>query len=675
MADSPDVQQQQPVAPSPEQQETAATAGPQATPATDTAPTQEQPTAAAPTQAAPVGAPAPAAAPSRMQQIEQGSKHVLGEIFQTLAGGKKAVWTQTPNGPVKTYEDLKPGEMARGILAAAITGLASGYDPANRGKGPAMSSAFAGGVKGEQERQEKQATTAKNEAQEQFVNKNAADELLMKKQRFATEQQASMQDYAKTTQMMDQSATRAKQEGIVFDQQQRSYFDAQDAKYTGELAKGGKPIDDPKNPGQPLTFWDKQTAQQYANEHGKELVAPGEFDTKIMLRPDGAFVVMKTPLAEKEKRSWRFAEMDPKNPTQPKMKDGKVVPSGQKDQSGNVIPPTIMSGEDYGNKVTELDAHAKSSASAQDLLSQAAERRAIAAKDAQYTAAQNQFTKSGNDPNAVDISNGAPIVSDKNRGMLVNQRMTMYKAQEAAWQKAQKEFADLSPDQQTPEKRLQIEVAGQQTEELRKEWNEAATVAATPSQNMTRSLLKRFDNDPQKAAEYFDKQAKENKYAGNLLPQDIDTIRKNLIAANAAKTQQEQDKQNAKKAAPAATVATAGGPPVLKALQDPATKAKAIDHIAALRAAGKSDAEIEAEINNAQSFEPGDKLFLINQSKGLNDIRPGMTMLKDPKTNKTINVSNDDTKQFTDQGYQVVGRGTNPNDFAQVSQPEGTVVK
>jgi len=50
-------------------------------------------------------------------------------------------------------------------------------------------------------------------------------------------------------------------------------------------------------------------------------------------------------------------------------------------------------------------------------------------------------------------------------------------------------------------------------------------------------------------------------------------------------------------------------------------------------------------------------------------------MLKDPKTNKTINVSNDDTKQFTDQGYQVVGRGTNPNDFAQVSQPEGTVVK
>ena len=672
MADAPDIQQ--PVVPSPDQQADTATAGPQATPVA--APDQTQPAAAAtPAQANTAPTQAPAAAPTKMQEIEQGSKHVLGEIFQTLAGGKKAVWTQTPNGPVKTYEDLKPGEMARGILAAAITGLASGYDPANRGKGPAMSSAFSAGFKGEQEQKEKQANTAQQQAQEQFQNKNASDELLMKKQRFATEQQASIQEYGKTAQMMDQSATRAKQEGVVFDQQQRAYFDNLDAKYTGEIAKGGKPIDDPKNPGQPLVFWDKQTLQQYANEHGKDLVAPGEFDTKIMSRPDGSFVIMKTPLAEKEKREWRFAKMDPKNPTQPLMKDGKVVPSGQRDQSGQVIPPVIMSGEDYGNKITELDAHTKSAATAQDLLSQAAERRAIAAKDAQYTVAQNQFTKAGNDPNAVDISNGAPIVSDKNRGMLVNQRMVMYKAQEAAWQKAQKEFADLSPEQQTPEKRLQIEVAGQQTEELRKEWNEAATVAATPAQNMTRSLLKRFDNDPQKAAEYFDKQAKENKYAGNLLPQDIDSIRKNLIAANDAKTQQEQAKQAAKKAE-AAPAATAGGPPVLKALQDPATRAKAVDHIAALRASGKSDAEIETEINNAQSFEPGDKLFLINQSKGLNDVRPGMTMLKDPKTNKTINVSNDDTKQFTDQGYQVVGRGTNPNDLAQVSsQPEGTVVK
>jgi hypothetical protein len=476
---------------------------------------------------------------------------------------------------------------------------------------------------------------------------------------------------------MEQAAVRAKQEGIVFDQAQRAYFDNLDAKYAGEIAKGGRPIQDPKNPGQDLVFWDKDTLQQYANEHGKELVAPGEFDTKIMSRPDGSFVIMKTPLAEREKRSWRFAKMDPKNPTQPLMKDGKVIPSGERDQSGQVIAPAIMSGEDYGNKVVELDAHKKAAASAADLLSQAAERRSIAAKDAKYMVAQDQLAKAGNDPNAVDVSNGAPIVGDKNRGMLVSQRMIMYKAQEAAWQKAQKEFGDLPPEQQTAEKRLEIEVAGQQAEELRKQWNEVATAPTTPAQNMTRSLLKRFDGDPDKASEYFDKQAKENKYAGNLLPQDIDTVRKNLIAATQAKKQQELDKQNAKKTAsttsPAATT-FAGGPPVLKALQNPASQAAAIDHIASLRKAGKSDDDIATEINNTQSFEPGDKAFLINQLKGLNDVRPSRTLMKN-KEGHEIYVMNDDTKQWLDRGYTVIGQGTNPSSYAQVSSDQETVVK
>jgi hypothetical protein len=554
MADTPDVQQP---LPTPDQQADAATAGPQPSQGSD------QPMPGAAPAAAPAAAsaavPAPAAAPTA-QSIGDKTKHILGDIFQTIAGGKKVVWQQTPNGPVKTYEDLKPGEMARGILAAAITGLASGYDPANRGKGPAMSSAFSAGFKGEEAAREKQATTDQAQAQEQFTNQNASDELMMKKQRFATEQQQSILDYQKTQQAMDQAKERSRQEGIVFDQGQRAYFDALDAKYAGEIAKGGKPIDDPKNPGQPLVFWDRNALQQYANEHGKELVAPGEFDTKIMARPDGSWVIMKTPLAEREKRSWRFAAMDPKDPNKPLMKDGKVVPSGEKDQSGRVIPPALMSGEEYGNKITELDAHRKSAASAEDLLSQAAERRAIAAKDAKYAVAQDQLAKAGNDPNAVDISNGAFIVSDKNRGMLVNQRMMMFKAQEAAWQKADKEFKELPPDQQTPELRTQIEAARIQTEELRKQWDAASTAPVTPSQAMTQSLLRRFDGDPEKAAKYFDDQAKAGKYAANLLPQDIDTVRKNLVTI----TKQQQDQAQQKKAAPAAQQQDEFGPSAAK---------------------------------------------------------------------------------------------------------------
>src|SRR5208282_389560 len=175
MADTPDVQQ--PVVPSPDQHADAATAGPQPT----AAPASTQANPAVPTQA-PAAASAPgAAAPSQLSPGDK-AKHVLGDIFQTIAGGKKVVYTQGPDGPVKTYQDLKPGEMARGILAAAITGLASGYDPANRGKGPAMSSAFAGGFKGEQEQRDKQAGQQEKEAQQTFANKNASDEMLMKKQ-------------------------------------------------------------------------------------------------------------------------------------------------------------------------------------------------------------------------------------------------------------------------------------------------------------------------------------------------------------------------------------------------------------------------------------------------------------------------------------------------------------
>jgi hypothetical protein len=610
MADTPDVQQ--PVTPSPDDQAAAATAGPQPSQAT---PDLTQP--AVPTQANPVVPPQanpvvpPQANPAAVAPATAGDKvkHVLGDIFQTLAGGKKIVYAQGPNGPVKTYEDLKPGEMARGILAAAITGLASGYDPARRGHGPAMSSAFSAGFQGEQERQDKQQQQQQQEAQQTFVNKNASDELLMKKQRFAQEQQQSILDYQKTQQMMQQAAVRSKQEGIVFDQGQRAYFDNLDAKYNGEIAKGGKPIDDPKNPGQPLVFWDRDTMQQYANEHGKELVNPGEFDTKIMSRPDGSWVIMKTPLAEKEKRSWRFAEMDPKNPSQPLMKDGKVVPSGIKDETGQVIPPTIMSGEEYGNKIAELDAHKKSAASAEDLLSQAAERRALAAKNAQFAAAQDQLAKAGGDINAVDVANGKAVVNDKNRGMMISRLTMAVKDQEAAIQKAQTEFDNALPSEQTPEKRAQIEEAKEQAKSLRAQLSSVTTAQTTPAQNMTRSLLKRFDNDPQKAAEYFDKQAKEGKYAGNLLPQDIDTIRKNLIAAN----QEKQNQAQATKAAGTAAAQDEFGPSSkVDVLANPANLQAAQTTIQQHLQSGTSFTDVQREIKSASNLSRADKTKLLD---------------------------------------------------------------
>jgi hypothetical protein len=642
MADTPNVQQ--PVTPSPDDQAAAATAGPQPSQAT---PDLTQPVAA-PTQAnaaVPVQANPAAVAPATAGDK---AKHVLGDIFQTLAGGKKIVYAQGPNGPVKTYEDLKPGEMARGILAAAITGLASGYDPARRGHGPAMSSAFSAGFQGEQERQDKQQQQKQQEAQQTFVNKNASDELLMKKQRFAQEQQQSILDYQKTQQMMDQAAVRSKQEGIVFDQGQRAYFDNLDAKYNGEIAKGGKPIDDPKNPGQPLVFWDRQTMQQYANEHGKELVNPGEFDTKIMSRPDGSWVIMKTPLAEKEKRSWRFAQMDPKNPSQPLMKDGKVVPSGEKDESGQVIAPAIMSGEEYGNKITELDAHRKSAASAEDLLSQAAERRALAAKNAQFAAAQDQLAKAGGDINSMDVATGKSIVNDKNRQMMVARLTMAVKDQEAAAAKAEDQFNNALPSEQTPEKRAQIDEAKREAKDLRDQLNSVTTAQTTPAQNMTRSLLKRFDNDPQKAAEYFDKQTKEGKYAGNLLSQDIDTIRKNLIAAN-------QEKQNETKAQPAQDQF---GPSAAKdVLASPANVQGAQAIIMQHLSGGSTLDEVAQGIKSDPTLSRADKTRLLN---GLPKPEAGKALMINSE-GKIINAAPEEQKQLATGGYRLINEKPNPN--------------
>src|SRR5260370_41241042 len=46
---------------------------------------------------------------------------LLMSAFQELAGGKKVSWKQSESGPVAVRENLKPGEMAQSILAAALT--------------------------------------------------------------------------------------------------------------------------------------------------------------------------------------------------------------------------------------------------------------------------------------------------------------------------------------------------------------------------------------------------------------------------------------------------------------------------------------------------------------------------------------------------------------------------
>src|SRR5258708_26725129 len=83
---------------------------------------------------------------------------ILLSAFQDLAGGKKTTYRQTENGPVPVKENLQPGEMARSILAAALTGLAGGFKA--RGKG--STGAFSAGFDAAQASREKKATQKEN---------------------------------------------------------------------------------------------------------------------------------------------------------------------------------------------------------------------------------------------------------------------------------------------------------------------------------------------------------------------------------------------------------------------------------------------------------------------------------------------------------------------------------
>src|SRR5579863_9090475 len=121
------------------------------------------------------------------------AKHgVLASVFQDIAGGKKTTWRQTDQGPVAVKENLQPGEIARNILAAALTGLAGGYSPAVRGKG--AGAAAAAGFEANDQRVEQQKKQAQDQAQEQFKNKNVADEVTLRKAANAREQQHSINE-------------------------------------------------------------------------------------------------------------------------------------------------------------------------------------------------------------------------------------------------------------------------------------------------------------------------------------------------------------------------------------------------------------------------------------------------------------------------------------------------
>jgi hypothetical protein len=213
---------------------------------------------------------------------------IIGTVLQDLAGGKKTTYRQTESGPVPVKENLQPGEIARNILASALVGLAGGYSPAARGKG--AGAAAAAGFEAAEQMKEKKADQAKNQAQQEFQNKNVADEMTIRKAVNARDQQRSIDQHQETTMRTEQMAQDIAQGKIRNLHENESYFLNQQNTWNISMQSGMRPLD-----GAP-EFASNEDLTDWLNKNAKTAIQPGKFNTVIQTDPyTGRFVILQKP--------------------------------------------------------------------------------------------------------------------------------------------------------------------------------------------------------------------------------------------------------------------------------------------------------------------------------------------------------------------------------------------
>ena len=494
-------------------------------------------------QAAPAVGAAPAAPtaptkPGLIGSVEQGGKHVLSEIFQTLAGGKKKEWTQTENGPVATYRDLKPGEMARGILAAAITGLAGGYDPANRGKGPAMSSAFSAGFKAEDASRKDQDEKAEKEAQDQFKNKTIADEALMKKHADARAQQESavrMQRDVAETESIKQAASQGT---IKFSQEQLDYKNAQLDKFESAKTSGYAEVQEPN--GKVHLFASTQDAEEAVKKYTNDLIRPGDYDTRIMYDPNrSGYVVMRKPKGYDDLQVMRFAKKNANNSVA-KDSEGNPIPDGTKDASGKVMDPILMTGKVYSGWLDDQAKNKKSAAETKQAEAAAAmdwahakKFLADAAKEDALSGAHERMFAAGNQPWAVNTDTGLPYMTEKDRGFIGNFAHTQAAIAQDTINKGNNQLVLAAGTPQEATIRQSIVEAQSaldtSTSTLRSLGTPVSREAA-----FANAFVQRYTTDGKfdgkQAIETFDKKVKDGTYKTSWKPEELARVREQLQA-------------------------------------------------------------------------------------------------------------------------------------------------
>lgn len=344
--------------------------------------------------------------------------NMLGSIFQDLAGGKKTTWRQTDNGPVAVKENLQPGDMARSIVAAALTGLAGGL-ATHGGPGGNKGQAFAAGFDAETKAKEQQANKAQDNAQKEFQNKNVADEMTLRKAQNARDQQRSIEQAQEHAIHMDKAQQDLEQGKVTFAQQNFEFEERQAQRMTLYASLGAKPLQYPD--GKPVEeFNSPAEAAEWANKNSGIAIQPGKYNTVFEVDPvTNRYQILQKPQGWDDPQ-WLGVKKDPKTGQPVKDSNGDMVPDGQfKGLDGKAtVPASPMSPRQMFESQDRLMMLQNKQLELKEAVERLSKMRQERIKDQQQQSADEQFNAAGGDPNAIDPKTGNFIVSPSSRTIL-----------------------------------------------------------------------------------------------------------------------------------------------------------------------------------------------------------------------------------------------------------------
>jgi hypothetical protein len=215
--------------------------------------------------AMPGGAPATGPTITPGQNMDAGVKQSMaGKIMQDIAGGQTTDYVQTDKGPVAVKRNLKPGELARNILGAAFSLVAAGAG------GDLAAKEHRQYVQPEEQTIGAQRRGAiqqrQTEAENEFKNKQVADEGTLRAHQDAREQQTYMAQLGKDQDAHNEAVQRLaagdrSAETTAYDTLVRQTTD-----YNKAMAMPGASIMQGPD-GKNLSFINADEAQKYAVAH------------------------------------------------------------------------------------------------------------------------------------------------------------------------------------------------------------------------------------------------------------------------------------------------------------------------------------------------------------------------------------------------------------------------